>query len=162
MAVELIHPTLPGIQPRAVKKAAALSVALTGRWVSLDSSGLAVAPAAAAVGVYFIYEGTHQHAGDGAAFDPGGLSTNTTAYPTNVFAGTLALLYGNFIASVGYEGVDQADVANIIPGALLKVDTVGRLVSTNLAANNAVAKVESRVVDGAGKISSLTFRSLPG
>jgi hypothetical protein len=157
MAVELLHPPLPAIQPRGALKATGLSVALTGRWVGLDATGAAIAPTAAQKGIYLILEGTHQHLGTPTEF-AAGVSTNSAAYPSNNFSKAIALLYQPCIVTVGPEGVDQADAANIVAKAMLKVDILGRLLSTAVPAE-AVAIVESRVMSGAN-ILSVTYRVL--
>ncbi len=156
MAVE-IKTIISETERRSAPKAAAGQL-LSGRWVTLNGSGEAAYPGAGSkAGLYFLWEGSHVHIGTNADFSGSGNRDSTVAeeLPSNKATLQNALVYGQFVAKVGSEGVDPA--ASLSVGDLCAVDAYGRLIA--VGGGIAVAKVEAVTSDGGG-ITSLTFKAL--
>lgn len=114
---------------------------ITGRWSALNSSGIAVLPAAGAAGVYLNLEGASSVKPAVAATigaGPGFLPSPLISLPSTVAAGQVALAYGVYRFAVDLEGFDPAGLS---VGAGLQVDAVGRLIL--LAGGARVATVEA-------------------
>jgi len=133
---------------------------LTGRWVTLNSTGEAIYPSSGSKrGLYLVLEGTHIHKGTNLEFGSSPYnSTNAEELPAGKVSKQCALAYGVFRYTVGSEGC--APGASLTVGALVDVDAAGRLIAT-LTATDAMGKVEAITTDANG-ITSLTIRTLGG
>jgi hypothetical protein len=137
-----------------------LTALLTGRWVMVNGSGLAVLPSAGFLNSYFVCEGMRRHTGTPTDFGNAGAGYASTVYenlPAPQASGQVALGYGIFRAEVGPEGTDPEDAVTVV-GDLLKVDIYGRLVRGGNS-TDAVAYCEGVLRDTGGKITKLTFRA---
>lgn len=131
---------------------------LSGRWAAIDANGQAVLPGAGSkIGLYWLLEGNRQHIGSPTDFGGSPFpSTNFVELPAVQASNAVALVYGDFRAEVGPEGVDPAAAYNVRDE--LEVDNFGRLVP--LAAGVTAAVVEAVTTDVGGNVTSLTFRSV--
>lgn len=129
---------------------------LTGRWVVLDASGLAVVPGAVRKGLYLALEGNLIHIGGTADFGSSPFaSTKSEALPAVLASGALALAYGAFIYEVGPEGCDPTHTFTV--GDLVTTDNFGRIVAAS--SGNEIGKVEAVTTDGGSLVTLLRVRT---
>lgn len=130
---------------------------LTGRWATLNASGEAILPGAGLkAALYLVLEGNVVHIGTnlefavGAPFD----STKYEALPAVESTGAVCLAYGDFVVTVGPEGVNP--LAAYVIGNGVEVDASGRLIP--LAAGVMVGRVEGLTSDANG-VTTLTIKA---
>jgi hypothetical protein len=131
---------------------------LTGRWVTINGSGLVVAPGSAAPdALYLALEGSQIHVGSPTDFGSSPYpSTNFNELPSVVASGQLALAYGQFIYEVGPEGCDPTHTFSV--GDLVTSDAYGRLVAAG--GGNQIGVIESVTTDTSAHVTLLRVRTL--
>lgn len=158
MAITIINPGLNEVPRMSRSKLAATDI-LSGRWVFIDSNERCVLPGSQASGLFLALEGNLIHTGSTGDFGGSApyASTKATSLPSAVANNEVALVYGNFVYTVGAEGCDPS--AALVNGALAKPDAYGRLIVASGQAD-ATCVILKRVVDGGGLTTQLTVRSL--
>lgn len=136
---------------------------LTGRWVTLDGSGIVVSPGTVRKGLYLVLEGKLGHKGGPTDF--GGstpfASTKSFEFPSAKAADAAGLAYGVFRYKVGPEGCvpSSTEAALFAAGSLVTIDNDGRVVATGATAANAIGKAEAVSVDGGGLVTEVHVRT---